>query len=156
MDNKFKIFVIVALIVLAVVAGTSTFMAISVMNKTSQQPQEGQTKEVDSKNLELVNLAEAITANILDEANNPHVVRIVVALEVDSKSKEYKKFNEAFAAQQIKIRDGIIAILRQQTYEMMIRQDAQEKLGDEIVTKVNELLNTTVVQNVYFGDFFVQ
>lgn len=157
MDNKFKVFVIVALVILAGVAGTSTFIAITVMNRTvAQQTASTSGIEIASKNLTLVNLSEPITCNIVDEAGKPHVVRVVIALEADSKNGGYKKFSKSFSEKEIIVRDAVISLLRQQTYEMMTRVDAQEKLGDEIVTKVNELLGTTVIQNTYFGEFFVQ
>ncbi|MGL4739091.1 MAG: hypothetical protein ACRCW2_16755, partial [Cellulosilyticaceae bacterium] len=78
MDKKFKIFVISALVLLACVAGVSTFVAITVMNRMSEtQATSEKVSMVDSKNLVLLNLSEAITVNIVDEANKPHVVRVV-------------------------------------------------------------------------------
>lgn len=158
MDNKFKVFVVIALVILAVIAGTSTFIALNVLNKTNSQAQESASngQAVQSENVAVVQLKEAITSNIVDEASNPHVVRIVVAFEVNSEGKEYKKFSETFSEKEVIIRDNIINTLRQQTYEMMMREDAQEKLSDEIVANVNKLLGTTLIQKVYFGDFFVQ
>lgn len=153
MDNKFKVFVIVALIILALLAGTGTFIALNVLNKSEAT---GQSKEVDDENIELIELGEAITANLLDEMENPHIIRLKISFAVDSKSDEYKKFNEDFALKQVLIRDMIIRITREQTYEMMMRQDAQSKLSDEIVASINKLLGTTLIQKVYFGDFFVQ
>ncbi|MGL4736956.1 MAG: flagellar basal body-associated FliL family protein, partial [Cellulosilyticaceae bacterium] len=114
------------------------------------------TNVIDSKNLELLNLQEPITVNIIDEIGKPHVARVVLALEVDNKNKGYKAFVKTFSEKEIVVRDAVITLLREQTYEMMSRVDAQEKLSDEIVVKVNELLGTSAVQNVYFGDFFVQ
>lgn len=157
MDKKFKVFVIIALIILAGVAGTSTFVAITVMDRMgTTQTATSDRSEIDSENLVLMDLSEPITVNIVDAANKSHVARVVLALEVDSKNKGYKAFIKTFGEKEIVVRDAVIALLRDQPYEMMSQVDAQEKLAEAIVIKVNELLGTTVVQNVYFGDFFVQ
>lgn len=155
LDKKFKIFVIVALVALAGLAATATFIAFRVM-ATSNEVASGSTKSVNREDLVVMSLSDAITSNIQSDKNNYHMIRVQVAFEVDGKSKEYKTFSEGFSSQEAIIRDAIIRVLRQQTYEMVMREDAQDKVGEQIKTALQELLGTKIIEGVVFADFFVQ
>lgn len=154
MDKKFKVFVIIALVVLALFAATGTIVALNLANntKTGQEIEENS----ENKNIKIVALDEAITANLVGDERNRSMVRISVGFGVDSKDKTYKDFSSKFTEKQLVVRNEVISILRAQTYEMMTRNDAQDKLAEEIKTRVNDILDTQIIKEVYFGEFFVQ
>lgn len=160
MDKNFKIFVIIALVALASLAATATVVAFNVMNKSNQaakaEAEGGEEETVKKENTELLPLAEAITANLAGEEDGYHIIRVQISLCIDSKAKTAKDFKEKFAAEQVTIRDAVIRVLRQQTYEMVMKQDAQDKIGEQLTNTLNTLLETDIIQGVYFGDFFVQ
>lgn len=54
------------------------------------------------------------------------------------------------------IRDIIIRTLSSKTYEDVSTTKGKERLKDELVTKINEILRDGFVKNVYFTDFIVQ
>lgn len=153
MDKNFKLFVIIAIVFLGIAIAASTFFVLKSVGKDKQ------TVAADGKNavnLTPIDLGEAIATNIFDESGEQHIARVVVSFGVDESSKDYKKFKEDFDTKKVVVRDEIIHILREQTYEMMSKADAQTKLGDEIAARTNKVLNTKIIGKVYFGDFFVQ
>ncbi|MDF2802696.1 MAG: flagellar basal body-associated FliL family protein [Anaerocolumna sp.] len=153
LDNKFKIFVIIAIVFLGIAIAGSTFLIMGMVGKdeaTSAGSNNGKSKMVT------VDLGDAITSNVYDETGEQHIARVVISFSVNAASKQYKQFNKDFEGKKVIIRDEIIHIIREQTYEMMTRADAQTKLGDEVTERINRLLETQIIQDVYFGDFFVQ
>jgi flagellar basal body-associated protein FliL len=155
LDKKFKIFVIAAIVFLGIAIAVSTFFILNIVGK-DKETAVSEKKEKSKISLTTVDLGDAITTNIFDEEDEQHIARVVISFAVNEKDKSYKAFQEAFASKNVVIRDEIIHIIREQTYEMMSKADAQTKLGDEIVMRINKLLDTQVIQDVYFGDFFVQ
>lgn len=158
MDKKFKIFVIIAIAVLGItIAAVSTFV---VLNMAANKGTETEAVTDDKKNsktkLVIIDLGDAITSNVYDEIGDQHIARVTISFGANQASKQYKKFSENFGTQNVVIRDQIISSIREQTYEMMSKSDAQAKLGDEIIIRINELLDTDVIEAVYFSDFFVQ
>ncbi|MHC1750491.1 MAG: flagellar basal body-associated FliL family protein [Cellulosilyticaceae bacterium] len=167
MDKKFKVIIIIIIAVIGIGSiSTVTFMFLNVQKKldtvqTQAQQQDNQdVKNYNSEDLELIALKEAITSNIAeDESGVAHVAKVAIGFRVDTKAKDYKDVSDVLTNKQIIIRDEIIRILREQTYEMMTRtgeNNAQDKLSTEILTKVNDLLGTTSIKEVRFGEFFVQ
>ncbi len=153
MDKKFKIFVIIAIVLLGVAIAVSTFLLLNVVNKGEDVAVNAKEKKIK---LITIDLGDAITSNVYDEAGEQHIARVSISFGVNQSSKQYKKFRKNFDSSKIIIRNEIIQGIREQTYEMMSKTDAQTKLGDEIAERINKLLDTQVIQEVYFGDFFVQ
>lgn len=154
LDKKFKIFVTIAIVILTLVASASVVLVLTMKPATTQETQE---EEVKKENLELVPLGEPINANLEVTANGiPHIVRLTVTFEIDNKAKDYKDCVEQFAIKKEVIRHNIIEVIREQTYENMMKKDAQQILGQQIAERINTVLDTEIIQNVYFGEFFIQ
>lgn len=156
MDNKFKVFVIIALVALGTLATTGTFVALAVMNDARGVETSGQEMAIEPKNIAILSLSEPITANLVGDNNSKRIARLAVGFGVDSKGKGYKEVTNKLLEEEMIIRNEIITIVRAQTYEMMSQVDSQEKLAAQIKEKVNELLGTQAIKEVYFGEFFVQ
>lgn len=154
MDKKFKVFVIVALVVLAALAATGTVVALKAVNST--QGKQTEVEDAESKNIKILALKEAITTNLAGDENSRSMARISVGFGIDSEDKMAKDFETAFTDKELIVRNEVISILRAQTYEMMTRHDAQDKLAEEIKGRVNKILETEIIKEVYFGEFFVQ
>lgn len=158
MESKFKLFVIIGFVVLGLAVAGSTFLLLSQMKKTPTQVTEVVKEEIKKTDLAKLELAEAITCNVYEETGNmQHIAKIHVILGVDqSVSKEYEAFTTLYNENIALIRNEIIQVVREQTYSMMTKVDAQTKLGSEITNRLNKLLNTELIKEVYFKDFFVQ
>lgn len=154
MEKNFKIFVIVAIVALGLGIAASTFYILSVVNKEPTQ-----TSSEEKNNLELTtfDVADAITTNVYEENGYQHVAKIQISFGVDGTNKKsIQAFKEKYEASTAQIRDEIIQIMREQTYAMMSKADAQAKLGDEITLRINKALDTDLICKVYFKEFFVQ
>ena len=157
MDSKFKVFVISAFVVLfaGMVAG-GFFIFKSVSNKEpAANTEEAQSKP---KDVAIFEIAGDITTNLISEKNeqSKHVIKVTVGFAVDKKSKDFKTVSNDFIEKEILIRNEVIQALRDQSYESMAKSDAQAKLSEIIVSRVSKLLFTQSIEEMYFGDFFVQ
>lgn len=157
MENKFKLFVIIGFVVLGLAVAGSTFFILTQLKKAPAQVTETVKEEIKKTDLAKIELEEAITSNVYEEGSMQHIARISVSLGVDqSAKKEYEAFTTLYSENIALIRNEIIQVIREQTYSMMSKADAQTKLGSEIVNRLNKLLDTELIKEVYFKDFFVQ
>lgn len=157
MDNKFKIFVVSAFIILfaGMVAG-GYFIFKNVSNKEPTVGVEGTVKH--PKDIQVFPISGDITTNLISETdeNSKHIIKVTVGFGIDKKSKDFKAVSTEFLEKELIIRNEIIQCLRNQSYESMAKSDAQERLSEEIVSRVSALLFTESIKEMYFGDFFVQ
>ena len=157
MENKFKLFVIIGFLVLGLAIAGSTFFVLTQLNKNPEQVIAVEENTIKKTELAKVELEESITSNVYGEDNMQHIARIHVSLGVDQSDKKgYEAFTTLYNDNIALIRNEIIQVVREQTYSMMSKADAQVKLGSEIVNRLNKLLDTTLIKEVYFKDFFVQ
>lgn len=157
MEKKFKLFVIIGFLVLGLCIAGSTFFILTQLNKNPEQVIAVEENTIKKTELAKVELAESITSNVYGEDNMQHIARIHVSLGVDQSDKKgYEAFTTLYNDNIALIRNEIIQVVREQTYSMMSKADAQVKLGSEIVNRLNKLLDTTLIKEVYFKDFFVQ
>lgn len=157
MDNKFKVFVISAFVVLfaGMVAG-GFFIFKNVSNKEPTSQMEQTVKH--PKNIQVFPISGDITTNLISEKDDQskHVIKVTVGFGVDKKSKDFKVVSKEILEKELIIRDEIIQCLRNQSYESMVKSDAQELLSEAIVSRLSTLLFTQSIEEMYFGDFFVQ
>lgn len=156
MENKFKIFVIVAIAVLGLAIAGSTFFILRALNNTNTAPSE----EVKEEVVELTEVAigEAVMTNIASEGNVQHFAKIQVKIGVDaSDEEEFTEFSEKLASKTASIRNELISTIGEQTYTMLSDTNTgKEKLADEIISRLNQLLDTDLIQAVYYEEYFVQ
>ena len=159
MENKFKIFVLIALLVLGLAVSGSTFFILKTLNSTNiENGKDMQTQDKTSTILKEVEVGEAIVTNITSEGNVQHFAKIQIKLGVDgSDSKSYEALTSAFTERSASIRNELIDAIGQQTYTMLSDTKAgKEKLADEIIVRLNRLLETELIQAVYYEEYFVQ
>lgn len=156
MESKFKIFVIVAIAVLGIAIAGSTFFVLKVLNNNNTQTVA--TQEKSSSHLKEVEVGEAIVTNIASEGNVQHFAKIQIKLGVDSSdSKSYEALTSEFEERSASIRNELINAIGEQTYTMLSDTKAgKEKLADEIITRLNNLLDTEMIQAVYYEEYFIQ
>ena len=155
MESKFKLFVIIAIVVLGISIAASTFFVLKQMNESSN----GQTAATE-KELKLteVSMGDAIMTNIaMGEDAVQHFAKIKISLGVDTSDKKaYEAFTNAVTNQAASMRNELIAVIGEQTYTMLKANDGKAKLADEIVARLNKLLSTDIIYDVYYEEYFVQ
>jgi flagellar FliL protein len=83
--------------------------------------------------------------------NADRYLKCKISLELDSPDLQ-KEIDKKLPA----IRDAIIQILSSKTVEEIQTAKGKEKLKEEIKRKLNEMLTTGEIRNVYFTEFVIQ
>lgn len=157
MDNKFKGFVIVAIIVLFIGMAAGGFYLVPKILGGIDLTKEEQPV-YNPKDIQIFQLTESITTNLTSEedSNKNHIIKVTVGFGINKKSKDFKNISKQFQEKEMLVRDEIIQSLRDQSYENMTRSDAQSKLSETIQSRISTLLLTQAIEEIYFGEFFVQ
>lgn len=159
-SNMTLILIIVAVVALLLSVGGAFFM-ISMLSKQGANTEEtqGQNKsKSDSKEQadakkplgELFSFERAVIVN-LAETNAERYLKVDVVLELDS-AKLVKEVESRLP----QIQDLLISITSTKTLEDVSTTSGRNMLRQEIVDKINSLLATGQVTNVYFTEFVVQ
>ncbi|MBE6021740.1 MAG: hypothetical protein E7231_00745 [Cellulosilyticum sp.] len=156
MESKFKVFVIIAIVVLALAMGTSTFLVLRVLNNT--QAEVATTGNGAAIELKSIALGDAILTNITnDNGSVQHFAKVKVSIGVDgSDEKIFTELSAEIEAKAASIRSELIATIGEQTYSMLSAGNGKEKLADEIITRLNTLLDTELIYEVYYEEYFIQ
>lgn len=156
MESKFKIFVIVAIVVLGIAIAGSTFFVLKALN--SSNTHNVATQEKSATNLKEVEVGEAIVTNIASEGSVQHFAKIQVKIGVNATdTKAYEALVSKFEEKSASIRNELISTIGEQTYTMLSdTKSGKEKLADEIITRLNKLLDTEIIQAVYYEEYFIQ
>ena len=156
MNEKMQKIIPIALgisIVLGVTSIGMSFMALSKVNSTTSTETE---VEGEVKNTENYSLAEDIVANIKSEGSISRIANVAVTFEINTDAKDAKDVLAELPLKEVVVRDEIIQTLRECTMEELSSLTAQDQVGEEIKRRVNELMNTTSIVDVYFSKFFIQ
>ena len=155
MESKFKIFVIVAIAVLALAIAASTFFVLRALNNT---PTADTFSEAHAPKLQSIELGEAILTNVTPESGNiQHFAKVQVSIGVDaSDEKAYTALSEEVTAKAASIRSELISTIGEQTYSMLSAANGKEKLADEMITRLNALLDTELIYEIYYKEYFIQ
>ncbi|EDO8208518.1 flagellar basal body-associated protein FliL [Campylobacter jejuni] len=89
------------------------------------------------------------TLNLLSDSGSRYV-KCTIGLEQNSELLKPELDKKVLV-----IRDIIIRTLTAKTFEEVSTQKGKERLKDELVGKINEILTDGFIKNVYFTDFVV-
>ena len=114
--------------------------------KTSQAPTQ---RGSDYANIGPMYPLEPLTLNLLSDSGSRYV-KCTIELEQNSELLK-TELDKKVAI----IRDVIIRTLTAKTFEEISTSKGKERLKDELVGKINEILTDGFIKNVYFTDFVV-
>ena len=97
----------------------------------------------------MVDISEFIVNIISDEEN--HYVKAALTLELDS-----DKVTEEVNKRMPQIRDSILLLVGNKTYEELQDLQGKRQLKAELTSKINAILQSGSVKSIYFTDFVVQ
>ena len=154
--NKLLLIVIVVLLLLLLVIGGLVAYFLLSSNNEEQPPQQEQ-KKVEKKH-KADSMAEIGPIYPLDpfivnlvSSNANRYLKCKIDLELDSPELQQEVDKKLPA-----IRDLIIQILSSKTVEEIQTAKGKQKLKEEIKRKINEILTTGEIKNVYFTEFVIQ
>lgn len=159
-SNMTLILIIVAVVALLLAIG-GAFVMVSMLSKGSSAAQSSQddrdSKSADKENVdakkplgELFSFERAVIVN-LAESNAERYLKVDVVLELGS-----PKLVKEVESRLPQIQDLLISITSTKTLEDVSTTSGRNMLRQEIVDKINSLLATGQVTNVYFTEFVVQ
>lgn len=162
--GKMMLIIIIVLILLILVGGgLAAFLLLSGGDETAQSPQQqaaqnapqrkAQGSSARSSNLLTIGPMYPMSqfvVNLLSESGSRFLkVSLDIELSGEELSAEMDKKKPA-------IRDIIIRTLSSKTFEEVSTMKGKERLKDEVVQKLNEILADGQVRNIFFTDFVVQ
>jgi len=159
------IIIIVILILLLVVGGLLAFLLMSGNDDATQaQTAQAQTEQVQSaapksaagkRSNDYINMGpvyplDQFIVNLLSESGSRYLkTKVDLELSAETLTPEIDKKKPL-------IRDIIVSTLSSKTYEEVSTQKGKNRLKDEIVDRLNEVLADGHIKNIYFTDFVVQ
>jgi flagellar basal body-associated protein FliL len=142
--SNLKVFILMGILMIIIAAGTS-FMFMTYMSTSA----ENTDNEVNEKKVgPTYPLGEFVVNLSLDSSYKYLKADIVVSANSDKVKDELESRNP-------QIRDSIISILRKQSLED-IREPSAEVIKNQIKGKLNQLLNSGQIDNVWFTQLVVQ
>ncbi|MEE4241892.1 MAG: flagellar basal body-associated FliL family protein [Desulfopila sp.] len=154
-SKKKKILILIGgLLLLIILAGTALGLFFFFKDDKSEEPESGSTVLVPelNKNMNIgpmVNVDDFIV-NIIS-AESKHYVKASFTLEL---SNEIVK--EEVDRRMPQIRDSILLLLGNKTYEELQDLQGKKQLKAELMSKINAVLISGRVDSIYFTDFVVQ
>jgi len=150
------IVIIVLLLILLIVGGLVAYFLLS--GGDEEQPAQQQEPQKIEKKKKVENMTEIGPIYPLDQFivnlvsnNSSRYLKCKIDLELDAPELQQEVDKKLPA-----IRDLIIRILSSKTVEEIQTAKGKEKLKEEIKRKINEILTTGEIRNVYFTEFVIQ
>lgn len=146
---------IVALVVLTLSFGGGAFLILRTLNNNTSATAADVEKEVK---LKPIDLGDAILTNVSSEKGNvQHFAKVQISIGVDATDeKKFTALSETITANEASIRSALITTIGEQTYSMLNAANGKEKLSDEVISRLNTLLDTDMIYEVYFKEYFIQ
>lgn len=104
----------------------------------------------EASKLGVVTGLDPFIVNLSGEAGKRYI-KVTMQLELSS-----KEGIEEVQQRMPQIKDSVITVLSSKTTEDLLTVDGKFQLKEQILTRVNILLQTGVVKNVYFVEFVIQ
>ena len=149
------IVIIVLLLLLLIIGGLVAYFLLSSNPKQDNQQQPTPKQEKKHKVSDLTKMGpiyplDPFTVNLVS-SNADRYLKCKISFELDSPALQ-QELDKKLPA----IRDLIISILSSKSVEEIQTAKGKEKLKEEIKRKVNAILTTGEIRNVYFTEFVIQ
>lgn len=158
--NMVLILIVVLLVVLLVGGGLAAYFLLgSDDDMTTMQQQNQQTTNTNRKSTgrstQYLTIGpmypmSQFVVNLLSESGSKYL-KVVLDVELDSEQLSVEMDHKKSL-----IRDIIIRSLSSKTFEEVSTMKGKDRLKDEIVNKINDVLADGQVKNIFFTDFVVQ
>lgn len=162
-NSKVMLIVIIGLLVLMLIGGViGAFMLlddpaedVSASSVASGQQSAMKKTSSSKRSTNLLSIGpmypmDQFIVNLLSESGRRF---LKVSLDLELSSVE---LSEEMDAKKSLIRDIVIRTMSSKTFEEVSTMKGKDRLKDEIVDKINEILADGMVKNIFFTDFVVQ
>lgn len=161
-SNLILFIVIGVLVLLLVIIGIVVMMMMggdeqqTTEQATANAPKEGAEAKAKSKTKSnLMTLGplfplDQVIVNLLSQSGRRYL-KVSISFEMSN-----PKMQPELDSKKAVIRDIVISILSSKTLEEISTSKGKEKLKDEIMVKVNEIIVDGEIKNIFFTDFVIQ
>lgn len=119
-------------------------------NDADKKAETAAAAKKEASKLGVVTGLDPFIVNLAGEAGKRYI-KVTMQLELSS-----KEGIEEVQQRMPQIKDSVITVLSSKTTEDLLTVDGKFQLKEQILTRVNILLQTGVVKNVYFVEFVIQ
>jgi len=156
--NMVLIIIVGLLVLLLAGGGLAAYLLLgsdSTPAPQTQQPQANSGSSASARSTNLISIGpmypmDAFIVNLLSESGSRY---LKVSLDIELSTN---KLAQEMDAKRSVVRDIIIRTLSSKTFEEVSTLKGKERLKDEIVARLNEVLADGHVRNIFFTDFVVQ
>jgi len=158
-SNMVLILIVVLLVVLLIGGGLAAFFLLGSDDDSSSMQQNQQTAPVKRKSsgrstqyltIGPMDPMSPFVVNLLSESGSKYL-KVVLDIELDA-----PELSVEMDLKKSLIRDIIIRSLSSKTFEEVSTMKGKDRLKDEVVNKINDVLADGQVKNIFFTDFVVQ
>ncbi len=151
------ILIIVLLVILLITIGVGFFLTFKNLNK-GQTVEEEVKEPVKQEDIQLVTYDDSLYTNLRKgDDGKEHVIRVGFSLGIDiSNKKESEAFMLVLSEKTPIVKDVIIGVLRNKTYEELQKSDAQAVLREEILEKLQQEFESNLIVTIYLSDLFLE
>ena len=154
MSNKILIILIGVFLLVVVAMGGGFFMMwnkMSSMNVVNSEEVENDTEAEEAvETMGPTKKLETFIVNLADKGGKRY---LRVSMDLELEKEETVEIVEKILP---KIRDAILMILPTKKYEDIGTVEGKSALRNEMLTKINELMEPEEIKNIYFTEFVVQ
>ncbi len=106
--------------------------------------------------LSIVSLTSPISTNLLQgEDNKERAINFSLSLGIANTEKESEDIIKLVKDGEPIVRDVVLSILREKTYQELSKVGAGDLLKNEILTKLQDAFGTNLIVKVYLDDFYM-
>jgi flagellar FliL protein len=154
-SNKLLLIVIIVLLLVLLIVGGAVAYFLLNSDEAQDNPQEHQKIEKKKKVSDMTEIGpiyplDQFIVNLVSTNANRYL-KCKIDLELDAPELQQEVDKKLPA-----VRDLIIRILSSKTVEEIQTAKGKEKLKEEIKRKINQILDSGEIRNVYFTEFVIQ
>lgn len=160
--NKIGMILIIALLViLLILFGAGFWLLYSTINKANDtESNNTYIEEISEEDITIFSVGESsVITNLLEGPDKKkHVIKIKVSLGINNSKKKAKDATELITLLETKqpfLKDTIINICRNKTFEELNRNDAQAIIKDEMLLRLKEAFKTDLIVKVYIDEIIL-
>jgi flagellar protein FliL len=151
--SKKLIFIVAGVVAVAAIAAALFFTGIIGKHKAKAEGEETQGETADPKSLAHPRPTVALKEFVINLADSDQARFLKAVIELEATSPEIATGIEKHQAA---IRNALLELLSSKTYAEIRDIKGKAKLRQEIVVRLNEILGTAGVTQVFFTDFIIQ
>jgi len=155
-SKPLMITIIALLVILLGAISFASFYFVRTMEKNASGASNTLTQatHLSVDQIEKVSLSSPISTNLLNGKDGvEHYVKINLSVGVNNTDKkESPRMLSSLKSNEMVVRDIVLAILRNQTYEELTNPDGQDLLKDNIKTQLQDEFKSNLIVQVYISD----